>query len=449
MTRLLTVAPTPIDFAVSAGAEVRDPAGYARFWKRVERESDISGIRFDHAVELRESPRYGSLRADALQRTLHVLSGEFTPDELPFEVPNNLTSLWGCVRKIRFWLYDHSVVVVELDGQVSDWLGDAATDSGERLDDLQAEAISLSGLVVSAVAALKLQPVLNVARRLDPTSAFVDWQAEEWADVSPRWVSRSLVLDFDDPDSERIARHWLADIGDETAVDELVAGGSAHVSRWLNYVHRGYRAGVATALLPDASEAWRAMRYAQYFYAALDLVDDRLNGVLAETTEGLKAWEQTDLTERLRGLSHRAELVMLDLQDLRKYVTRCVRAEMDRILDVWSYADLVEEPVRFKITICDRRLEELAAGRQARAGTVTDVILLGIGVTSVLGTALAVTDFGRSVATDPDQAGYGSASSGLTEWFASQPADAILVGSVVVSALLVVLFLAVRRSGSS
>lgn len=449
MTRLLTVAPAPIDFAVSAGAEVRDPSGYARFWKRVKRASDTSGITFDHAVELRESPRYGSLRADALQRTLHVLSGEFTPDELPLDVPNELSPLWSCIRKIRFWLYDHSVVVVELDGQVGDWLGDAAADSRERLDDLQADAIALSGYVVSAVAALKLQPVLDVARRLDRDSAFVEWQADEWADVSPRWVSRSLVLDFDDPGSERIARHWLADIGDDAAVDELVAGGSAHVSRWLNYVHRGYRAGAATALLPDASEAWRAMRYAQYFYAALDLVDDRLNGVLAETTEGRKAWEQSDLTERLRRLSHRAELVMLDLQDLRKYVTRRVRAELDRILDVWGYSDLVEEPVRFKITICDRRLEELAAGRQARAGTVTDVILLGIGVTSVLGTALAVTDFGRSVATDPDQAGYGSASSGLTEWFASQPADAILVGSVVISALLVVLFLAVRRSGSS
>jgi len=191
------------------------------------------------------------------------------------------------------------------------------------------------------------------------------------------------------------------------------------------------------------------MRYAQYFYAAMDVVDDRLNGVLAETSGGRRAWEQAELATRLRALSHRAELVMLDLQDLRKYVTRRVRTELDRILDAWNYADLVEKPVSFKITICDRRLEELAAGRQARAGTVTDVILLGIGVTSVLGTALAVTDFGRSVATDPGQAGFGSASSGLTEWFASQPADAIIVGSIVVSALLVVLFLAVRRSGSS
>lgn len=449
MTGLLTVAPTPIDFAVSAGAEVRDPAGYAAFWNRVARESDVAGVTFDHAVSLDEAPRYGSLRSDALQRTLHVMSGQFRPEDVPIEVPADLSALWHCIRKIRFWLYDHSIVVVELDGQVGERIGRGTAHPGSRLDVLQAEAVELSGIVASAVVAHKVQPILDVARRVDPRSTFVDWQHDEWASVSPRWVSRSLVLDFDDPVSERFARHWLADIGDDAAVDELIEGRSPHVSRWLNYAHRGYRAGAATALLEEAAEAWRAMRYAQYFYAAMDLVDDRLNGVLAETTEGRKAWEQADLTERLRTLSHRAELVMLDLHDVRKYVTRRVRKEMDRILEVWDYADLVEGPVRFKITICDRRLDDLATGRQARAGTVTDVILLGIGVTSVLGTALAVTDFGRSVATDPAQVGYGSASSGLTEWFASQPADAILTGSVVVSALLVVLFLAVRRSGAS
>lgn len=449
MSRILTVAPTPIDFAVSAGVEVRDPVGYARFWNRVKRASHTAGISFDHAVTVQEAPRYGSLRSDALQRSLSVLSGEFPRRDIPLDVPPELAPLWRCIRTVRFWLYDHSVVLVELDGETDTRPDPETADAGHPLDELQAAIIELTGLAVSALVTHKLQPVLDLARGLDPESSFIDWQDDEWAPVSPRWVSRSLVLDFRHPDARRLARHWLADIGDDTVVEELIAGDRAHVSRWLNYVHRGRWDGTVTELVPEAADAWRAMRYAQYFYAAMDVVDDRLNGVLAETSGGRRAWEQAELATRLRALSHRAELVMLDLQDLRKYVTRRVRTELDRILDAWNYADLVEKPVSFKITICDRRLEELAAGRQARAGTVTDVILLGIGVTSVLGTALAVTDFGRSVATDPGQAGFGSASSGLTEWFASQPADAIIVGSIVVSALLVVLFLAVRRSGSS
>lgn len=449
MSRILTVAPTPVDFVVTAGAAVRDPSGYAHFWKQVAAQSPVTGIEFDHVVDVTESPRYGTLRSDALQRPLHVLSGKVARTDLAVEVPEELAALWRCVAEVNFWLHDHSIVVVGLEGEVGGWLGDGAEGPEARLDDLREGINTLTKLAVHELVSSRLQPVLELARRLDPDSDFIDWEDDEWTSASPRWVSRSLVLDLDEPGTDVLARRWLADAGEAEVVDDLVAGRTTHVSRWLNYVHRGRRAETTTEIQREGKEAWRAMRYAQYFYAALDLVDDRLTGVLAQTTRGRKPWELSELTERLRRLSHRAELVMLDLQSLRKYVTRPVLYELDQILDAWGHTHLVEEPVRFKISICDRRLEELAAGRQARAGTVTDVILLGIGVTSVLGTALAVTDFGRSVATDPGQAGYGSTSSGLTEWFASQPADAILVGSLVVSALLVVLFLVVRRSGSS
>lgn len=188
------------------------------------------------------------------------------------------------------------------------------------------------------------------------------------------------------------------------------------------------------------------MLYSQYFYAALDQVDSRLNRVLAETIQGRSVFELRELEDQLRMLSHRAEQIILDRQDLLKYVARPVRDIFDSIMEVWDHEELVEEPVRFKITICDRRLEELNNDSQSRANTVTDVILLAIGVTSILGTALSLSSFGRSMATDPSQAGYGNATSAITEWFAAQPADSIVVGSLLISALLVVLFIAVRRS---
>lgn len=449
MTRFRTVAPTPIDFAVTAGAAVRDPEGYVAFWDGIASACSGSGFSFDHAAPVEDAPRYGTLRADSLERPLQVISGELSRSDVALDVPDRWADLWDCVGTVSFQLHDHNILMVGLDGEVSRWLGAGTKGTTARLDELQEGVIALTGLAATEVAARHLVPVLDVARRRDPKSDFIDWADDEWHPVSPRWVSRSLVLDLDEPLADVMARHWLADIGDTGPIEAFLRGETTHVQRWLNYVHAGTRPDAVTTPVPGAVAAWRAMHYAQFFYAALDLVDDRLTTVLAETTRGRRAWELAELTERLRSLSHRAELVMLHLQDLRKYVTRAVRTEMDHILEVWTYADLVEEPVRFKISICDRRLEELAAGRQARAGTVTDVILLGIGVTSVLATALAVTDFGRTVATDPDQAGFGSTTSGLTEWFASQPADAILISSVVLSALLVVLFLAVRRNGPS
>ncbi|MFW6599202.1 hypothetical protein ACQBAU_01870 [Propionibacteriaceae bacterium Y2011] len=443
----MTIAPVPIDFALAFGAAGREPEAYTTFWRELADACTDERLEFPHAVHVVEVPRYGSLRADALLRPLHLVAGTLAPDTLPIDVPTELADLWARVDTVEFRLYDHGVTVVELGAEVADWLGAGDTGPGERLDALQDGIIRLTGLAAGAVVQHVLQPLLDQARSRDPDGSILLWEDDTWHTTGPRWVSRSLVLDLDEPGTGELARHWLADVGD-APVDALLAQETDHVSTWLNYVHLGHRADVRTELAATTVENWRGMRYAQYFYAALDLVDDRLNGVLAQTTQGRRAWELAELTESLRTLSHRAELVMLDLQDLRKYVTRQVRTEMDGILDAWHYGHLVEEPVKFKISICDRRLAELATGAQSRAGTVTDIILLGIGVTSVLATALALTEFGRGVATDPDQAGFGSRS-GLTEWFASQSADAILVGSLVVSALLVVLFWAVRRSGSS
>jgi hypothetical protein len=190
------------------------------------------------------------------------------------------------------------------------------------------------------------------------------------------------------------------------------------------------------------------MRYAQFFYAALDVVDTRLTGILADTAAAGARWQLERLRGQLLALSQRAELVIMDRQNLSKYLKRSVRAEMEAILGYWEYESLVETPVRFKIGICDRRLAELAARRTARSSLFTDLILLGIGITSVLATALALTEFGRTMASEPGLGRYDVGRNAVTGWFASQPADAVLITSGVVSAALVVLYLIFRRGHS-
>jgi hypothetical protein len=75
----------------------------------------------------------------------------------------------------------------------------------------------------------------------------------------------------------------------------------------------------------------------------------------------------------------------------------------------------------------------------------TDIILLGIAMTSVLATALALTEFGRAVANDPEMAVYDFGRSSIVAWVAAQPADAILISSGVISVLIVLIYLFFRR----
>lgn len=456
MTGFRTIAPVPVNLALIPGAAERDPDGYRSFWRAVgERvlalETPLQ-IEFGHTEAVAGEPLYTDLSTDSLTTSLHLLSGHADREALTLQPPPAAAELWNCVSRVCFWLYDHGVVMVQLEGDATGWLASRSGSWEERLDELQDGVVQLTCTTALELLNGDLGTVLAQARAQDPAGAFLQDVEGEAAPralpPAPLWVARTLVLDLAQEQAKRSARHWLRDVGDPEPLAQLLRGEVSHVATWLNYVHSPVPEDTAAARAGDMDEAWRAMRHAQYFYAALDLVDTRLTRVLAGTTAGRNRWELQQLSRTLRDLSHRAELVMLDLQNLRKYVTRPVRQEMDHILQTWSYDTLIEEPVRFKVAICDRRLEELKTAAQARAGTVTDVILLGIGVTSVLATALALSTFGRSLATDPGQAGYGATRSGLTEWFASQSADALLLGSLVVSALLVALFLLARRSNS-
>lgn len=190
---------------------------------------------------------------------------------------------------------------------------------------------------------------------------------------------------------------------------------------------------------------YAGLAYAQVLYASLDHVDACLKQVLAESAAATSSWELGVLRSTLRELNSRAELLFMERQSLQKYMSRPVRAHFEAILSAWDYESLIEQPVLFKVELCQRRLREAAERRQARSSLVTDVILLIVAITSIAATALALTDFGRGAATDPLSTGVDMGGNAFTNWFASQPIDTVLAISFAASAVLVVLYLYFRR----
>jgi hypothetical protein len=361
----------------------------------------------------------------------------------------------GPVEEISLRLYDHGILIVEVLVDVADWIAARPGTLARRLDELQEVAVALGAEIARASVARYVDPVLERLRAEDRRSEFVGARTRDdrvgAGFGEALWVTRSLVLAPQASGTPAVVRHWLKDVGQapgegQAPVERLLSGEIDHVARWLNYVFLD-GAPDGAAMTPGARfcDSWEAMRHAQFYYSALDVIDSRLSRILADSAASTARWQLERLREELVGLSQRAELVIMERQSLSKYLKRSVRAEMDAILGFWDYAELVEAPVRFKIGICDRRLADLAARRTARSSLFTDLILLGIGVTSVLGTALALTEFGRTMASDPGLARYDLGRDQVTAWFASQPADAVLAVSGVVSATLVVLYLIFRR----
>ncbi|MEE6310275.1 hypothetical protein V1634_25900 [Plantactinospora veratri] len=473
MTQLRILAPVVVDFYAVPGAALRDPGAHARFW--AERQpaldallprlaargpAEVAGppptVVLKHTRPRSSLNLYRSISEHAAERTLHVLTGRLRPEHLT-QRPGDL--LWAGTVEISFRLYDHGLMLLEMLAEVDPWLAGQTGPLPARLDGLQARAVELGEQTAREIVRRYLDPVLALLREADRDEEVLraatpadDPVTAEFGETL--WVTRSLVVDPSAPGAEEMTRHWVKDVviadDQRPPADRLLDGDLDHLVRWLNYLFLD-RTGAGARMLPGDPfrDQWEALRYAQVFYGVLERIDARLSKILADSAAAGSRWELEQLKGKLTGLSQRAELIIMERQDLSKYLKRAVRVEMDAILDFWDYEKLLEQPVLFKIDLCGRRLAELAARRTARSAMFTDLILLGIAMTSILGTALAVTEFGRSIASDPEMAVYDLGRSSLVAWVASQPADAILVTSGVVSALLVIVYLFFRRDRSA
>ncbi|GAA4445710.1 hypothetical protein [Phytohabitans houttuyneae] len=472
MTQLRILAPVVVDYYAVPGATLRDPVGYATFWAGRQPEldalmarlsPDLAGpppaVTLEHTRPTSSLNLYRTISDHAVERTLHVLTGALRPAHLPDEFDATGDPVRLGVTEISFRLYDHGLMLLELLVDVAPSFTAPGPDLAARLDDLQARAVELGERAARETVRRYLDPVLEELRRADrdgriiaPPTPPEDPVTAEFGEAL--WVTRSLVVVPSEPGADGVVRHWLKDVvipaDDRAPADRLLDGDGEHCVRWLNYLFMDTAgAGGGMRRGDPFRDQWDALRYAQVYYGVLDRIDTRLSKILADSAAADSRWELEQLRGHLMGLSQRAELIIMERRDLAKYLKRSVRTEMDAILAFWDYETLLEEPVRFKIETCDRRLAELAARRTARSAMFTDLILLGIGVTSILGTALALTEFGRSIANDPDSSVYDLGRSSIVEWVAAQPADAILIGSGVTSVLMVVLYLFFRRDKSA
>ncbi|MFF4879262.1 hypothetical protein [Micromonospora sp. NPDC000668] len=477
MTELRILAPVVVDYYAVPGASLRDPRAYAQFWAKQQPAVDellellvpdsvkegpgtSPAVVLEHTRATSSLNLYRTISDHALERTFHVLTGKLAPEHLPGEFDGATDALHVGVTEIGFRLYDHGLMLLELLADVQRSLTEPNDGLEAHLDDLQARAVTMGERVARETVRRYLNPVLDLLRQADRDEQILvaatpadDPVTAEFGESL--WVTRSLVVDPSESGIERVVRHWVKDVvtagdGDTTPADRLLDGDLDHLVRWLNYIFMD-RTGAGGRMLPGDPfrDQWDALRYAQVFYGVLDRIDTRLSKIVADSAAPASRWDLEQLKGQLMSLSKRAELIIMERRDLSKYLKRAVRVEMDAILEFWDYENVLEQPVRFKIEICDRRLAELASRRTARSTMFTDLILLGIGVTSILGTALAVTEFGRSIASDPGTAIYDLGQSSAMEWIAAQPADAILITSGLVSVLLVMVYLFFRRDNGS
>ncbi len=480
---LKLLAPLRTDFAIISERPLQAPRQYAAFWdeasNRVQElrsrlphpggfSEAMHEIRFAHRTlhhpMLGNGSMYRTLASDSMARPLHLLEIHLSPDHL-YLIPANDTlqqvsmNLAGIVIRV----YDHHITLIEADLELDKQLQQLPADDVEtHLDNMQQTAILLGEAVSRHCHDTILEPLFAWLDSLPDADRYINRTAGSLSEEQVKWVTRTLVFEPSDTATNRdaIIHHWLINSGGteeidgETRIEQLQDDPAGHMNLWLNYLFRedAYPAHdpATTTNSPDVlarpfCDAWEGLLHAQYYYAALDVVDSHLTTILASAWMPGREVNVASLKQLLEYNIRNANLLLIQHHDNAKYYRRAVKEELDTILSYWEFDYVLVEPVQHKIGLCESRLQLLLQQEAARSAIFTDMILLGIGITGIFSTFLGLADFGRTMATDVELASYDVNSPNLIAWLAVQPTDVILVLSLVLSAVLAILYLFFRQ----
>lgn len=425
------VSPLRVDCFFLPGVEFCETAANYQFWESV---ATASG-----ATHLREKPtvgklQYGSTASVDLPHDIALLKNTVTvpTDYVHAQFPHI------SVTHVQWQLCDFGVLLVESFLTVDIQGREAA----EIEQDVQAAAAYVTSHAITE----NYNDLKNTIMSVEGYENFVVFQGE--TPVENAWASRALILDRENagPEEYHFAEAWLANNKERKEIVEKLERGEIHHSAdWMNYIY--------VKETPDnraeMQETWKALLRAQFFYSAMGRIDSQLTEILSWAMSQSEDISTTKLREQLRQEMDFAEALLLKKSEVGKFVNPSSRQETERILDVWDFDDVLADPVSTKLQICQARIDNIENERRRSASFFTDLILMVIGVTSILGTALAVVSLGREASVDPNQTVYDLGAGDLTTWIATQPIDVILLISTIVSALMVLAFVFARKKSES
>jgi hypothetical protein len=211
------------------------------------------------------------------------------------------------------------------------------------------------------------------------------------------WVTRSLVCDDEDKKKlplPSIARTWLRAVGDRNLTETVADRPDAYSTRWLNYL---FREGFVVANGGnDFRNVWEAMRLCQYYYSAVESLNDRLNRVLSFANQDKAKGRLRDLHAYLDDVVRRCELVLASYNEMQKYFNRDKFQAFRKIMEYWNFEEMEEKEVREKMSVCRSRLESLSDQASEKGRLYTDILLMVVSLLAVLDMSITLALFGRS-----------------------------------------------------
>lgn len=272
------------------------------------------------------------------------------------------------------------------------------------------------------------------------------------------WITRSLIFDKGDQEElvNNFAEYWLKDIGNkEKRVEEINAVKSDPKKfslSWLNYVF-GKEAFALNdkqnedqekEIVPEFNDAWESMLMSQYFYSALECLNNNLQRVIGRSYSPDAYKELRKLNRQLKRTTATTNLLIINYHDIQKYLKRDKKEIMSQIMETWDFESLIENAQK-RIDLCGERINSLHKVSTERSSLTTDLILIGIGTVSFISLIITLSQYGRLLNTDATLGFRNDGPFNIFGFISGWPMDYVLFGGILIILVLTYFYYRYRQ----
>lgn len=429
MAEFRWMAPIFIGITSSPGIRDRDQDSYQSALNKLATSLSEYAATSPRAEAGSHPSGWAKASGAALPWPLEVLQGTY---EEPPLTPNSSNAI--ILRKnINWCLFDYGVFLADGFLQVDD----------EQLSQPRQLEEQIRQLISKTTRRISKEITTCIRKSSTKISDFDRYFLDDDDDgAEPLWVTRAFQMDTSNFEHEKFASEWISNVDDDNDLEfkRLMSGEDVQVARWMNHVHNA-------AEHEELNWRWNALKDAQFFWASLQHVDEKLRRILAASMADSREIDLRDVRHTLNDTVNSAVDLIMVQDEYRQCAPRKIKEKVDQFHTVWGYEPDLKKPAQTKLALCQDRIAKLSSEQQERSAVTTDVILLGIGLTSLLATAVALVQFGRDASNDPHQSMFDLGNGNITSWLSSQSMDSVLVISLFASLILMILFFWKRRQG--
>ena len=410
---LYITAPIRVDFSLTNSETAYKTDKFYNFWKELNetsfKEESIDKINYyKKEKEIHRLKSYDDKEKTNLE-VLGIILTEFTKKQLKKSSSESFINKYFLdIKKSEIKVYDNTIGIFDLrinlkkieDSDNKSFKENCEKEVCEFINNLLKEIKNSINKYFNFVKEKDKYEIIERKNISEEYNDYLDFYKEE-KNLQIMWASCCLIYNNAD-ENLNLLNEWLKESIEQDKIEIIKKDSKEYSLNWLKYVFRED--------VEDMQSLWDTMFLAQYYYSVIEIIVYNLRLIINESysinkkrkfsfSKIFKKNEIIKINEKLEAISASANIHIGEYQDIKKYLKREHLYVFNKILEAWTFDDILDNTKSLLSTSKDR-VDLIYNKISSKNNFYTDILLTSIGFFAIIDLVLSFSQYSREYTSD-------------------------------------------------